>query len=404
MKTAMGKSGASEAAEPLRVYVVAGEASGDQHAAPLMRAIRALSPRPVAFRGIGGPAMRAEGQEQLLDCDSIAVVGFWEVIRRIGFFMRLFRDTKRDIAAWKPDILLTVDYPGFNIRLAAAAKAMGIAAIHYICPQVWVWHRDRIWKIAKALDGLVTIFPFEPECFAPTTLRPVFAGHPLVDRAAETLGTPPAPLPWGPGHRIGLLPGSRPSEVDRLLPGMLGAAAILERRYGGEASFVIPASSPTIHARIDGVIASAAARPSNLAVVDGLAREVMRQSETAAIASGTATLEASLMLCPTVLVYKGPWLTYHLAKIVLRRVGCIGLANLISGRIVMPELLQYDFTPDNLAGHLARYIEDGAARDEAVAALRKVNATLGEGDSARRAAKAVLEIYRDKCQASRRRV
>ena len=379
---------------PLKIFIVAGEASGDQHAAPLMEEIRAQAGRPVVFRGIGGDAMRAAGQEQILHCDEISVIGLWEVLRRIGFFFGLFRRMKRELAEWKPDLLLTVDYPGFNIRLAAAAKKMGITTVHYICPQVWVWRRDRIWKIAKALDGLVTIFPFEPECFAPTTLRPVFAGHPLADRAAETLTAPEAPLPWAEGcRRIALLPGSRPGEIARLLPTMLGAAALLEKRLGGAASFVIPASSPTIRRMIDTTVAAAPDKPSRLAVVDGLARQVLRQAETAAVASGTATLEASLMLCPTVLIYRGSWLSYRLAKFVLRKVGRIGLANLITEkRDVMPELLQYDLSPKSLADALAKYLEDPAARAAAIEALREVNATLGEGGAAKRAAAAVLDV------------
>lgn len=379
---------------PLKIFIVAGEASGDQHAAPLMEEIRAQAGRPVVFRGIGGDAMRAAGQEQLLHCDEISVIGLWEVLRRIGFFFGLFRRMKRELAEWKPDLLLTVDYPGFNIRLAAAAKKMGITTVHYICPQVWVWRRDRIWKIAKALDGLVTIFPFEPECFAPTTLRPVFAGHPLADRAAETLTAPEAPLPWAEGcRRIALLPGSRPGEIARLLPTMLGAAALLEKRLGGAASFVIPASSPTIRRMIDTTVAAAPDKPSRLAVVDGLARQVLRQAETAAVASGTATLEASLMLCPTILIYRGSWLSYRLAKFVLRKVGRIGLANLITEkRDVMPELLQYDLSPKSLADALAKYLEDPAARAAAIEALREVNATLGEGGAAKRAAAAVLDV------------
>lgn len=379
---------------PLKIFIVAGEASGDQHAAPLMEEIRAQAGRPVVFRGIGGEAMRAAGQDQLVHCDEISVIGLWEVLRRIGFFLGLFRRMKRELAEWKPDLLLTVDYPGFNIRLAAAAKKMGITTVHYICPQVWVWRRNRIWKIAKALDGLVTIFPFEPECFAPTTLRPVFAGHPLVDRAAETMAEPEAPLPWAEGcRRVALLPGSRPGEIVRLLPTMLGAAALLEKRLGGEVSFVIPASSPAIRRMIDGTIAAAIDRPARLAVVDGLARQVLRQAEAAAVASGTATLEAALMLCPSVLIYRSSWFTYRLAKIVLRRVGRIGLANLITEkRDVMPELLQNDLSPRSLADALAPYLEDVKMRSAAIAALREVDSALGEGGAAKRAAAAVLAM------------
>ena len=377
---------------PLRIFIVAGEASGDQHAAHLMRAIRELSPRPVVFRGIGGDAMREAGQEQLLSCEAISVIGLWEVLRRLRFFARLLRRMKDEIRDWRPDALLTVDYPGFNLRLAAAARRMGVRTIHYICPQVWVWRRNRIWKIADALDALITIFPFEPECFAPTRLRPVFAGHPLVDRAAETMSRPEAPLPWlASSRRIALLPGSRPAEIAKLLPDMVAAAVRLEALLEEPASFIIPAASPRIRAQIAAVLADVPRKPGHLAVVDGQAREVLRQAEAAAVASGTATLEASLMLCPTVLVYRVSWLTYRLGRIVLRKAGHIGLANLIAGRDVMPELIQNDFTPAALATALARYLTDAAARGKALDDLREVNDSLGSGDAAPRAARAVLE-------------
>ena len=376
---------------PLRIYLVAGEASGDVHAAHLVRAIRALSPRPMVFRGIGGAALREAGQEQLMDCDSIAVVGIFEVLKRLRFFARLLRRTTDDMRDWKPDALLTVDYPGFNLRLAANAKKLGIRTIHYICPQVWVWHRSRIWKIAETIDTLITIFPFEPACFEPTKLRPVFAGHPLVDRAAETFAAPPAPLPWVSGsRRVALLPGSRPGEISSLLPTILAAAARLEAGLGQPVSFLIPASSARIRKMVEAVIARAGEKPSRLAVVDGGAREVLRQAEAAAVASGTATLEASLMLCPTILVYRGSLVTYLLARLVLRKVGCLGIANLITGKRVMPELLQYDFTPEKLSAALAAYLTDADARAKALAGLREANAALGDGNAAERAARVVL--------------
>lgn len=379
--------------EPLRIFIVAGEASGDQHAAPLMRALRELSPRPVVFRGIGGDAMREAGQEQLLHCDSIAVIGFWEVLKRLRFFARLLRRMTDEIRDWRPDILLTVDYPGFNLRLAAVAKKNGVKTVHYICPQVWVWHRSRIWKIAEVLDALVTIFPFEPACFAPTKLRPVFAGHPLIDRAAETHASPEAELPWlASGRRIALLPGSRPGEIAKLLPDMLAAAAQVEAQLEEPASFIVPASSDRIRAQINAVIDAAPRKPSHLAVVDGMAREVLRQAEAAAVTSGTATLEASLMLCPTVLVYRASWLTYRIGRIVLRKAGCIGLANLITGKKIMPELIQHDLTPEALADKLVEYVTDTASRNAAIDGLREVNEALGGGDAARRAAEAVLAV------------
>ncbi len=380
---------------PLRIFIVAGEASGDLHAAPLMEAIRKASPRPVVFRGIGGDKMREAGQEQLVHCDSIAVIGLWEVLKRARFFARLLKRMEDEIRDWDPDILLTVDYPGFNLRLAVRAKKMGVTTVHYICPQVWVWRRNRIWKIARALDRLITIFPFEPECFAPTTLRPVYAGHPLVDRAAETLARPEAELPWlASSRRVALLPGSRPNEIAKILPDMIGAALSLEGQIEDPVSFIIPASSDAIRMQINAVLDTLPRRPHHLAIVDGQAREVLRQAEAAAVTSGTATLEASLMLCPTVLVYRTAWLTYRLGRIVLRKAGHIGLANLITGKEVMPELIQNALTPDALSDLLATYLTDSTARERMLASLREVNALLGDGDAAERAARAVLEMVR----------
>ena len=378
---------------PLRIFIVAGEASGDLHAAPLMEAIRDASPRPVVFRGIGGDKMREAGQEQLVHCDSIAVIGLWEVLKRARFFARLLRRMEEEIRGWEPDILLPVDYPGFNLRLAARAKKLGVKTVHYICPQVWVWRRNRIWKIAKVIDRLITIFPFEPAYFEPTKLRPVYAGHPLVDRAAETFAAPEAELPWlASSRRVALLPGSRPNEIAKILPDMIGAALSLEGQLEDPVSFIIPASSDAIRMQINAVLDTLPRRPHHLAIVDGQAREVLRQAEAAAVTSGTATLEASLMLCPTVLVYRTSWLTYRLGRIVLRKAGHIGLANLITGKEVMPELIQDALTPDALSELLATYLTDQDEREKMIAALREVNAVLGDGDAAERAAAAVLEI------------
>lgn len=378
---------------PLRIFIVAGEASGDLHAAPLMRAIRDVSDRPVVFRGIGGDNMKDEGQEQLVHCDSIAVIGFWEVIKRVRFFARLLKRMEEEIRDWEPDILLTVDYPGFNLRLAAKAKKLGIKTVHYICPQVWVWRRNRIWKIAEIIDRLITIFPFEPACFEPTKLRPVYAGHPLVDRARETFEEPEAELPWlASSRRVALLPGSRPNEIAKILPDLIAAAVSLEGQIEDPVSFIIPASSDAIRMQINAVLDDLPRKPAHLEIVDGQAREVLRQAEAAAVTSGTATLEASLMLCPTVLVYRTAWLTYRLGRIVLRRAGHIGLANLITGKEVMPELIQDDLNAERLSDILAEYLTNQGVREKVIADLKEVNSVLGDGNAAERAARAVLDI------------
>jgi lipid-A-disaccharide synthase len=379
----------------MRVMIIAGEPSGDMHAAALMRALQAKLDSKVEFRGIGGDLMKAAGAELLYHTDQTAVIGLWDVLRHLGFFKSMLRQMERELKQWKPDVLLTVDYPGFNLRLAAKAHKLGIKTIHYICPQIWAWHRSRVSKIARILDGLITLFHFEPECFAATDLKVFFAGHPLVDRAHENLMIPEQPLPWGKARfRIALLPGSRQGEITRILPTMLAAGNKLECSLAEKCIFMIPAASPAMRQIIEKMLASTNDRPKRVVVVDGQAREVMRQSHVATIASGTATLEASLMRCPTILVYRVPWLTYVLAKRLITGVKYLGLANIIADREVMPELLQYDFTPDNLADNLRALLTDENRRTTMLNDFAEVNAALGERGASERAADAFVEILK----------
>ncbi len=378
--------------KPLRVLICAGEVSGDMHAAALMRALRERLPGPLVFRGFGGDAMRAEGAELLYHTDRIAIIGITPVIKNLPFLLGMIRRMKRDIQDWRPDLVLTVDYPGMNLRLAKFAHDNGLKTVHYICPQVWAWHRGRIPKIARMLDLLLCIFPFEPELFKDTPLQALFTGHPLVDRAAETRAEPPAALPWLGRHRIALLPGSRTGEITRILPRLLAAATLLEKRLGGDCSFIIPAPTPKMRALGEAVAAAAPVKPQHLSFVDGQARQVMLQAHTAAVASGTATLEASLMCCPTVLVYTASFITYLAARCFATGVNHLGLANIIAGKEVMPELLQHDFTPERLADLLYRYLTDSGFRAQTLEALDAVNAVLGAGNASSRAADAIVDL------------
>ena len=234
----------SEEPRPLRVMVSAGEISGDMYAAAIVRELRRLRPgRAFEFFGLGGDRLREEGMELFEHASRTGVIGFWEVLKRARFFTRLLRTMKDALAERRPDLLLTIDYPGMNLRLAAEAKKLGIPAVHYVCPQVWAWHKDRIPKIAAALDRLIALFPFEPALFAGTGLDVRFAGHPLVDQVAASLreaeGAPP--LPWAPGaRRIALFAGSRRNEVRRIFPDVLAGAALAEERLGQPCSFLLP--------------------------------------------------------------------------------------------------------------------------------------------------------------------
>ena len=383
--------------KPLRILICAGEVSGDMHAAALMHALRERLPQPIQFRGFGGDAMRAEGAELLYHTDQTAVMGITPVLCHLFFLLRMARCLKREMLTWKPDLVLTVDYPGMNLRLAAFAHARGFKTIHYICPQVWAWHQKRIPKIAQVLDLLLCIFPFEPEIFRETSLQACFTGHPLVDYAAETRAAPPLALPWKGTHHIALLPGSRSGEITRILPRLLAAAVLLEKRLANDCSFLIPVPTPQMRRLAEEVTAAAPVLPGNLVFVDGEARQVLMQAHVAAVASGTATLEASLMRCPTVLVYAASTITYWFARWVIKGIKYLGLANIIADREVMPELLQQAFTPQHLAERLERYLTDPVCRDQMLNDLDETNARLGEGGASRRAAQAIATFLHSSC-------
>ena len=382
---------------PLRILILAGEPSGDMYAASLMAALRKRLAVPVTFRGCGGDAMRAAGAELLYHTDQTAVMGFVEVLKQIRFFRGMMRRMLAELEAWRPDLVLTVDYPGFNTRFAAAAHGKGYPTVHLICPQVWAWHQSRIPRLARIFDHLLVFLPFEPDCFAGTSLPVTFVGHPLVDRAAETFAEPEAPLPWDGGtHRLALLPGSRRNEIARIFPGMLAAAARLHAGLPGGCACVVPCPSPALRAYAEQVAAAAPERPPDLTFVDGLARQVLLQAHAAIVASGTATLEACLMRCPTVLVYCMHPLTASIFRLLVRGERCAGLANILATRCglshepVMPELLQRDFTPDRVVAAVRPYLTDPAAHARACAAYDAVNRTLGPGDALGSAA-AVIE-------------
>lgn len=363
-----------------RVMIVAGEVSGDQHAARLVRDLRAIR-GDVEFFGIGGDALRREGVRTVVDARDMAVVGFAEVISRLSFFRGVFKRMVSMLAEEKPDALLLVDYPGFNLRLAAKAHAMGIPVLYYVGPQVWAWHKSRIPKMAKILDLLMVIFPFEVDVFKGTGLKTVFVGHPLVESVQRTLARPSPELPWPAGKtRVGLLPGSRRQEIERILPAMLDAARELRRR-DSTVAFLIPAASPEIRALIE---AQVAARPAGereaIGVVDGQMREVARQARAAMVCSGTATVETALTKCPMIIVYRMAAPTYWFGRWVIQ-VPWLGMVNLIAKRELCPEFIQGDAQPAAMADAIQSLAGDTPARLAQLAGLEEVARRLeGEGD------------------------
>ena len=291
---------------------------------------------------------------------------------------------KRAICGWRPDAVVTVDYPGLNLKLAAFAKKRGIPAVHIVCPQVWAWHRNRIPKVAAALSELLCFFPFEPSLFDGTGLKVKFIGHPLV-RVVELENADGAAAMSGKAGRdriVALLAGSRIGEIGRILPRLLGAVAILSRRHAedvratvrGEPAFrvVIPAANRGAEMEIRRILGETSDLPP-VEVRLGGARQLLREAHCAAVASGTATLEAALARCPTVLVYAVSPILAWFARRVITGVRHVGLANIIAEKCgfepPMPELLQEDFTSDAVADQLEAWLDSAEARADAAARL-----------------------------------
>ena len=376
----------------LKIYICAGEVSGDMHGALLMKALRSAAQVPIQFRGFGGNDMRAEGAEILYHTDQTAAIGITPVLMKLPFFLRMAKHLKRDMLAWKPDLVITIDYTGMNLRLAKFAHDHGLKTCHYVCPQVWAWHRSRIPKIAEYLDQLLCFFPFEPALFKDTRLRPIFIGHPLVDEVTRTFAEPRPLLPWKGKHHIAVLPGSRTSEITHLLPRMMEAALLLETKLEGDCSFIIPTPTIKMRAFAEQLSASLPRLPKHLAFVDGQARHVLLQAQTAIVASGTASLEACMMKCPTVLVYASNAFTAWIARRLVTGVKFLGLANIVAGREIMPELLQEHFTPERAADLLYRYMTDEKLRTSTIQSLEETTRLLGEGNAVSRAADAILKL------------
>lgn len=370
------------------LMIITGEVSGDMHAARLVRAIRERNPAITCF-GIGGEQMRAAGVDTVTDISAMAVTGVTEVIRKYRHLRRVFYDMLALLRSRRPDAVILVDYPGFNLRFARRAHQMGCKTIYYICPQVWAWNRRRIPRMAAILDRLIAFFPFEPGYFKETDLQVDSVGHPLVDEIAEARDQPHEALPWQGSPHIALLPGSRDHEIERILPSMWAAAALIEERHP-EASFIIPIHSETAAALVESVLAGLPPGPARCKVVIGNTRAALQQARATLIASGTATLEASLLRCPMVITYQASAVTYWLAR-ALVKVDYIGLVNIVAEREIARELLQFAATPRALADAMEPLIANDDAHAEALQALDEVNRRLGPPGGALRAAHAVLD-------------
>lgn len=376
-------------ARPRRVMMVAGEASGDMHGADLVAALRAHLP-DVEVYGIGGDQLRSAGMATVVDAGEVATVGLTEGVGRLRTLWRAYRALARRLREDPPDLCIFIDFPEFNLRLARLAKRVGVPVLYYIGPQVWAWRRGRVRKIARRVDRLAVVFPFEPDLYADRLPGVEFVGHPLLDRVAATRGREETLARHGldPARRtVLLLPGSRAKEIDYLLPDLLAAARLLAAR--GTVQFAL-ALAPTVErATVTAAVAQAGV-PVTLIVGDTY--NAIAAADVALVKSGTATLECALLETPMVIVYRVSPLTWTLARLLVRGVRHAGMPNIVAGHEVVPELLQGAVTPERIAAAAGGILDDPRRAAETVDDLRDVRRRLGRGGAAGRAAAMALEL------------
>jgi lipid-A-disaccharide synthase len=346
----------SEAFAATTVYFVAGERSGDDHGAALLKALRARV-RETQFVGRGGAKMRALAGGNFRDwIDETAVVGLWEVIRRYPFFRKQFQATISEIETVKPSAVVLIDYPGFNLRLAHAlhVKFPELTIIYYISPQVWAWNQRRVLQMAQSIDLMLCIFPFEPELYKASGLRAIFVGHPMMSVVPSGNAAPPRD-----DKLVGLFPGSREREVKKIFPVMRQAALELSHQ-DHDLRFVVSAASEPLAELIRADLYGKHVT-GKFSIVTGDARSLMGRVNVGMVASGTATLEAALSELPFVLIYRVAWLTYLAARLVVK-IKYLGMPNVLANREIIPEFIQHKAQPRAIAAAVARLLTDKTER------------------------------------------
>jgi len=376
--------------EGMRILIVTGEASGDLHGAHLAKAIMALDPT-TELVGIGGPSMRAAGVNLVPGVPQLDVMGLIG-LSAIRAMLQRVRAIRRVLKAEAWDLVVLIDNPGLNFHFARVAKAAGRRVLYYIAPQLWAWRPGRMKWIQRRVDHVVVILPFEPELYHRAGVRCTFVGHPLLDMVAAHYDRVKLRREFGLSESarvVGLLPGSRVSEVEMLLPVLLKAAAQLVLAEPGTQFILAQASS------IDDNLIQTLLRdsPVPVQVVHDRASEVMALSDVLLIASGTATLQAAVVGTPMVLLYKTSPLTYRLARWLIT-VKWIGLVNLVGGRLIVPELVQEEATDERLCREVLHLLRDPSAYNDMKEGLRQVRQSLGEPGASSRAAQVVLSECR----------
>ena len=366
------------------VLIVAGEASGDLHASKVVARLHELDPELAVF-GVGGDLMRDAGCELVYHSDDFAVVGLVEVLRHVPRLRSAMERLVKLAVERETRLAVLVDYPGFNLMLASRLRRIGVRVLYYVSPQVWAWGEGRVRKIAERVDRMAVVLPFEVEFYRKRGIEVEFVGHPLLEEPAVAAG-PAASAPRG--IVLGLLPGSRRHEIERLLPPMLGAVELLRKRIDG-----LTVRLGRAHGISDEFLVENGdpARAGVEVLSPDDVHEVMRGSTALLIASGTATLEAACLGVPMVIVYRLAWLSYVVGR-ALVRIPHIGLVNVVAGRRVVPELVQREASAVRMAAEVLPYLSDPALREETSRELLEVRRELGDPGASEKVARMVLDM------------
>jgi lipid-A-disaccharide synthase len=370
-----------------RVMMIAGETSGDLHGAGVVRELRRLVP-DVEVYGIGGDRMRQAGMECLIHVSRLSFMGFVEVIRNLRVVREVQREMEKLLETRRPDVLVLIDYPGFNLRFAAKAKARGIRVLYYISPQVWAWHKSRVQGMRGVVDRMKVVFPFEVEIYTAAGINVEFVGHPLAEMIGATLDRDTFFRNHGlqTGKRLlALIPGSRRQEIERIFPVMLQAAA----RLLGETGVQIAASiAPHIdRALLERLI------PHGLPVtlIEGDTYHLMQHADAAVVTSGTATLETGWFGTPMAIVYRTSPLTYAIGRMLVH-LDVIGLVNIVAGERLVPEFIQHELNADRLVPELRRMLTDAPYAASIRRRLDIIRTRLGAPGASARVAAGIVEL------------
>ncbi|MGQ9689380.1 MAG: lipid-A-disaccharide synthase [Desulfobaccales bacterium] len=417
-----------------RILIVAGEASGDRHGARLVGELGKILPG-VQVVGIGGEALAAQGVRLLARAEDLAVVGLTEVLGRLPAVLQALDKIRRLLRQEPPALVILIDFPDFNFLVARLAKWAGVPVMYYISPQVWAWRRYRARTLARYVARLAVIFPFEAEFYRQRGVAADFVGHPLMETLPELPERKLFLAGWGldpESLTLALLPGSRGSEIARHLPVMLAAARLIQRAIP-EAQFILPLASTAPRGLVEGMVEEfLGGGPGNavpcpppkppsqpfeglgeggggrgqglptprplpqktyIQVIPGQSFAVLSAAHLAVVASGTVTVEAALAGTPTVIIYRLAPLTYQLARLLIR-VNHIGMANLLAGEAIFPELIQDELTPEGLAQEVLQWVREPARLPNLGVGLARVVAGLGGPGASKRAARMAVEIIR----------